>query len=502
MADQTPRFQLNGQTFWTVIILVGGIVFFVLRAHIFPNTVTSSDPQTRPLGPKIAAPPVATKILPKVVIRSTPSDAVVILDGREVGRTPLAIDALASGTYALLLRKSCYKTLRPSLTVASEDLQLFFDLDLVCGDLDVASTPVGAEVIVNGTKRGTTPYRMTGVRLGELDLIVRLGWAEKKRRVLIQAGHTSSEPFNFLRPVDPEHRMVWQDNVTGMEFVWVQGGCYFMGNPDSDQLLREINERKKHRVSSFFKSVFEVVTDSGEEEEARDFDIDEAPVHQVCLDGLWVGQKEVTNSQYLQFSEESGLKPEWLRDGNKYNVKTGENEYYKTLGGASLSAGDHPVVGVSWHDVSMFNRWFTQKTSFEARLLSEAEWEYVCRSGGLDEAFAGGADPDTVAWYQDTSEQSSHAVGGLQANGLGLFDLSGNVWEWTLDYYDAEAYASHAQLNPVQQEVGDNPRMVVRGGSWRSKVKSLRCSTRYGLPPDDTNVFLGFRIVMVQEDKK
>lgn len=506
MAFIPPKVSYRGRTFWICIILVSGVVSFTFRDHIFPEMVPSShrdaevvSAQLRPVETPAPLPPE-----PKagtVEVHSTPSGAIVFLEGKEVGVTPFSMENMPQGSHSLSLKKSCYRSVKQKFFLGETPVSLNLPLELVCGDLQVTSHPKGAMVWVNGKKRGVTPYTMTGVAIGELQLALQHGRARKTRTVRIQAGQVSTEPFDFARPLHPAHRAQWQDAVTGMEFVWVKGGCFAMGNPDSDRLLKEIEERKKHRVSAFFKSVFTAVTDSGEEEEVREFDIDEAPVHEVCLDGIWVGKTEVTNSQYMQFSKASGVNPEWLRDGNEYNVETGENEYYKTLGGASLSAGEHPVVGVSWHDVKQFATWFSSKTGFVARLPREAEWEYICRSGGKDEAFAGGSEVDAFGWYAENSDDGSHGVALLQANGLGLFDLSGNVWEWTEDNYHAEAYASHAHFNPLNKVGGgEEARQVVRGGSWRSKQSSLRCTERFGLPAEDTNVFLGFRIVMTGEN--
>jgi formylglycine-generating enzyme required for sulfatase activity len=483
-------------------VFLGAIVFFIYRAHIFPEEpppkVKKEVERIEPVKP--APVPVVEK--PVLEIQTVPEGATVFIDGQKAGVTPLSVDDLQAGTHILSLRKRCYKSLKEEFVFGAGKTTLTFSLEPVCGNLKVFSIPSGADVIVNGKRRGVTPYQMTGVRLGEHDLRVHKGHVELGCKVRIRAGYVSKARFDFRRPQNPKPGTVWTEMATGMDFVWVPGGCYSMGNPKSDKLLKEIAEKENHKVSSFFKAVFDVVTDSGEEEEIRDFDIDEAPVHKVCVDGLWVARKEVTNEQYMQFSKATGVKPEWLREGNEYNVETGENEYYKTLGGASLSAGKNPVVGVSWHDVIAFTRWFGSETGYSTRLLREAEWEYVCRSGGQDEEFAGGSDVDSVAWYVENSDNEAHEVGLLQANGVGVFDFSGNVWEWTMDHYDAKAYAKHEQFNPVQDFNGEDLRMVVRGGSWRSKQKSLRCTARYGLPPDDTNVFLGFRIVMIGEKKK
>ncbi len=497
MASKFSRLQSGGRIFWVAITLVVAVVLFVYRDHIFP-------PKPAPSAVKEEVKEVVDVSVPipgVVNIQTVPAGIKVFIDGELKGVTPLHIAGMKTGSHVLTLSKSCYRLQKHEFIFADDVVSLQYTMDSICGDLQVESAPTGSTVIINGKKRGKTPYTMTGVRIGDLDLRVRQGLSERQRTIKIRKGHTSRETFDFRRPTHPEHRATWQDPHTGMTFVWVKGGCFLMGNPQSDKLLKKMAEREKHKVSSFFKSVFDVVTDSGEEQEERGYDIDEAPVHEVCLDGLWVGQKEVTNGQYLLFSKATGIKPEWSREENEYNVETGENEYYKTLGGESLTAKNNPVVGVSWRDVSAFGQWFTAETGYASRLLTEAEWEYVCRSGGHDEEFSGG-EADDVAWYVDNSDGESHGVGLLQANGLGVFDLSGNVWEWTCDEYHPEAYANHAQFNPVQESgIGDR-RKVVRGGSWRSKQKSLRCTARYGLPADDTNVFLGFRIVMTGGENK
>ena len=500
MASKHPQLHYNGRVFWILIVLLSGTVFFIYRTHIFPE---EPQPKIKKEVEHIKLVKPVPLVEPSVLeVLTSPEGVTVFIDGEKAGVTPLSVEDLQEGGHVVTLRKRCYRPLKEKFLSGAGKTSLTFSLEHICGDLDVLSCPAGADVIVNGKKRGVTPYLMTGVRLGELDLRVHKGHVELNRKVQIRAGHVSREQFDFQRPLHPEPRTVWTEMVTGMDFVWVPGGCYPMGNPKSDTLLKEMAEKENHKISSFFKAVFDVVTDSGEEEEVRDFDIDEAPVHEVCVDGLWVGRKEVTNEQYMQFSKVTGIKPEWLRDDNEYNIETGENEYYKTLGGVSLSVAINPVVGVSWHDVMAFSRWFTSETGYAARLLREAEWEYVCRSGGQDEEFAGGSEVDSVAWYAENSDNEAHGVGLLQANGAGVFDFSGNVWEWTMDHYDSKAYAKHVQFNPVQDFNGEDFRMVVRGGSWRSKQQSLRCTARYGLPPDDTNVFLGFRIVLIGEKKK
>ncbi len=502
MADKSSHSRLTIYV-WCLVILVIGAIFYVFRAEFSPHDILSPQKGNSPViigGDLVPAEEVEPS--GNLSIRTTPAGAVVMVDGEKRGVSPLTLPLLSLGKHQISISKSCYNKVKQEFLLGDGSLELAFTLDSHCGQLEVVSEPSGCKILVNGKRYGITPHLLTGVRAGDVDVQVRFGEVVLQKNVRIKIDKTAKAKFAFARPVTSKHGFRWQDPQTGIAFIWVDGGCYDMGNRESEKLFAEIAKRKKHRLSSFFKDLYTVVTDTGEEEEVLDFDIDEGPVHEVCLNGLWVGQHEVTNKQYLEFSKATGIMPEWLDDTSEYHAEDGENEYYKTLGGDSLGDPLNPVVGVNWHDALRFGKWFSEKTGYPARLLTEAEWEYVCRSGGQDEKFAGGDDAYSVAWYADNSEGRVHEVGQLQANGIGFFDLSGNAWEWTMDHYGSESYVEHEQFNPVYQGDGVDPRMVVRGGSWRSREKSLRCTARYGLPAADTNVFLGFRIVMEGEGKK
>jgi formylglycine-generating enzyme required for sulfatase activity len=237
---------------------------------------------------------------------------------------------------------------------------------------------------------------------------------------------------------------IWKEPVTGMEFVWVPGGCYEMGcgNWTSD-------------CSS-----------------------DEKPVHQVCVDGFWMGKTEVTQGQWEKIMED-----------NPAEFKKGDN---------------YPVENVRWPEVDKFIKKLSSSTTRtrKFRLPTEAEWEYACRSGGKQEKYAGGIDLDRVAWYHGNSDHSTHFVATKEPNGLGLFDMNGNVHEWCADTYRAWAYKKHERNNPLFIEEGYTK--VYRGGSWNSEQRYARCAARsyeIGIESFTTQVLyrsneLGFRLVM------
>ena len=222
-------------------------------------------------------------------------------------------------------------------------------------------------------------------------------------------------------------------------------------------------------------------------------DDDEKPVHTVTVGDFYLGATEVTVGQYMQFAGDTRSRyPEWLEAGSTYNIHTGHNDSYRKLGSA-LTAKDHPVVGVSWHDASAYCDWLSQNTGDQYRLPTEAEWEYAARSGGKKEKWAGTSSEislDNFAWYDVNSGNRTHPVGQKQPNGLGLYDMSGNVWEWCSDWYGL--YPSGSVTNPTGPSSGTS--RAFRGGSWDDHARLLRCANRLNLWPDYRYNALGFRL--------
>ncbi|MBU1230421.1 MAG: SUMF1/EgtB/PvdO family nonheme iron enzyme [Proteobacteria bacterium] len=248
---------------------------------------------------------------------------------------------------------------------------------------------------------------------------------------------------------EPKVGDTWVDPVTGMELKWVPGGEYEMGCGPW----------------------------------AGDCGDDEKPLHSVRVNGFWLGKYEVTNGQFRRF-----------RPGHK----SVEAVTFGALFSGKPQNGDRqPAVSVSWNDAWAFAQWLSGQGVGKLRLPTEAEWEYAARSGGLPETYAGGRDPDQVAWHDGNSGASSHEVGTMAPNGLGLHDMSGNVWEWCADVYDKNAYASHAKENPVRPG-GEGPPRVRRGGSWYQGLKHIRTACRAADAASYKDGATGFRLVREQ----
>jgi len=235
-----------------------------------------------------------------------------------------------------------------------------------------------------------------------------------------------------VKPLEPELMGELKDPVTGMEFVYVKGGCYEMGCGS---------------WTSFCES-------------------DEYPVHTVCVDGFYIGKYEITQEQW--------------------EAVMGKNpSYFGNCG------DDCPVEQVSWDDVQEFIRRLNRLTGQKYRLPTEAEWEYACRSGGKSEKYSGDNDLESVAWFYENSDGKTHPVGNKEPNGLGIYDMSGNVWEWVEDAYDKNAYSQHSHNNSSTFGSG----RVNRGGGWNHARRDMRCSNREYYSSDSRISYLGFRLV-------
>jgi formylglycine-generating enzyme required for sulfatase activity len=256
---------------------------------------------------------------------------------------------------------------------------------------------------------------------------------------------------------------VWRDPQFGMSFVWVPQGCFEMGCGD---WMTGCSDSEK-------------------------------PPHKVCLSGFWMGRHEVTQQQWRRLM--------------------GNNPSYFNRCGTQC-----PVEEVSWNDAIEFAKRLSAKTGYLFRLPTEAEWEYACRSGGKQQPYAGGEALDAAAWYKENADDSTHPVGRKRANDLGIYDISGNVWEWCLDCFDKDAFlkALSTLENPVflgekyvdlyrdgYSRVVDilqkaSEYRSVRGGSWKNGADRLRCTDRIRGKADSGRDWLGFRLVREEIKKK
>lgn len=156
--------------------------------------------------------------------------------------------------------------------------------------------------------------------------------------------------------------------------------------------------------------------------------------------------------------------------------------------------GNCPVERVSWNDAQAFIYKLNEANDgFQYRLPSEAEWEYACRAGTTGDYYA--ADVSDIGWYGDKSGKP-HTVGGKRPNAFGLYDISGNVWEWCQDWYHSNYEGAPSDGSAWLSESEDRYR-VIRGGSWGGNPTDLRSAFRLRATPESPVFAFGLRVVAV-----
>ena len=243
------------------------------------------------------------------------------------------------------------------------------------------------------------------------------------------------EDYKTLKGLDkqPEINVTETFNIGGVEFtmVKVNGGSFMMGCDDKESYS------------------------------------DEQPANKVTLDSYYIGSTPVT--QVL-----------WK------SVMGNNPSYFK---GEKL-----PVEQVSWKDCQEFIKKLNQLTGKQFKLPTEAEWEFAARGGNCSNGYkyAGSNNLEEVGWYWGNCNSQTYPVGEFKPNELGLYDMSGNVYEWCQDWYGG--YRVESQSNPTGSATGSC--RVIRGGSWRTSAGGCRVSDRHFHVPTYRNDFIGFRLAL------
>ena len=245
-----------------------------------------------------------------------------------------------------------------------------------------------------------------------------------------------------------------------IEWVFVQGGTFQMGSNDGDS--------------------------------------DELPIHSVTLSNFYISKYEATHKQYIEFLNAINCNNNGSFNDSEFGSAeyidmddtgcaigyTGGSFYFK--GSSNATEEDCPVIEVTWYGANAFCKWAG------GRLPTEAEWEFAARGGTQSKGYtySGSNTIGNVAWYVENSGSQTHPVGLKQANELGVYDMSGNVWEWCSDWYGS--YSSSSQANPAGPASGSD--RVPRGGGWHNDADRCRVATRSKGPPGLGGDADGFRV--------
>ena len=325
----------------------------------------------------------------------------------------------------------------PMLEVSPENIQLDDNNE---GTLTITSN---TKWQVSSTADWLAFSTMSGVGDGQLTVRAN-GFSTSDRTAIVtikgdnisrQAVVTQVAQEKPSEPDTPTQADALTINVAGVTFkmIRVEGGTFFMG---------------------------------ATAEQMNDADGDEKPAHSVTLSSYYIGETEVTQQLWQVMT---GQKP--TSDGSQWNSQYG--------------LGDkRPAYYVSWDDCQEFIKKLNTLTGRTFRLPTEAEWEFAARGGNKSKGYkySGSNTIGDVAWYQVNSyhkgsgspDYGTHDVATKQPNELGLYDMSGNVWEWCSDWYDS--YSSEAQINPTGPTTGSG--RVFRGGSWINYASNCRVSYR------------------------
>ena len=279
--------------------------------------------------------------------------------------------------------------------------------------------------------------------------------------------------FAALEMSDPDQDQ--QEVPAGM--VFIPGGSFMMGDEDGLEIEKPVHEVK---VSAFFMDIHEVT--------------------------IGEYRKFVDATGYITDAEKNDGCVIW--NGKEWEKTEGINWRFDELGDLHSNDKDnHPVTHLSWNDANAYAQWIGK------RLPTEAEWEYAARGGEKNFKFAWGNDPLGKEIVANVSDENlvkvvtswpytkgyddgytfTSPVGSFPPNHFGLYDISGNVWEWCADYFDEDYYSRSPHNNPRNDEV--NERRVMRGNSWDGRPGLLRCSRRTSDLQSNSYAETGFRCV-------
>ena len=408
------------------------------------GNVTIDDPNNKKIVSISLKPNFA-----KVII-NVDNNAEIWVNGEKKGEGSWSGN-LGAGTYELEAKKQGHRS-----TITTQDFIATSEPQIVklqsptpiLGDADINSSPAMADIYIDGKKVGQTPQMISDLIIGQhMVCISKQGFSDYYSTLIVKEGETAMLTAKLEKPKAEQtvavstpqassstgNQIITVGNVS-FTMVRVEGGTFQMG-ATSEQFIGAMN--------------------------------DEKPVHQVTLSSYYIGETEVTQALW--------------------EIVMGSNPSY-------FKGSNRPIEKISWKDCQIFIEKLNQKTGRKFRLPTEAEWEFAARGGNKSKGYtySGSNNLSDVAWFTDNSSSQTHDVKTKQANELGLYDMSGNVWEWVQDWKGD--YPSTAQTNPTGPSSGSD--RVYRGGSWPYLARDSRVSSRSSYAPVSRGNFLGLRLAL------
>ena len=395
------------------------------------------------------------------VTLKTNEGADIYVDGNRLGTTRWT-GTLELGEHSVEARQashhSAYTNVRITPQSAGQTITLNNPLPIY-GSLIVDGSPADVAVYVDGKKVGTSPLFVSELLIGTHKVrLEKDGYDQQEKTVQIAENQESMLDFTLAKetpkalpqPVPDASSTGNQTfTVNGVSFnmIKVKGGTFTMGATS---------------------------------EQGSDVGNDAKPVHKVTLSDYYIGETEVTQELWQAVM------------GTTIQEQAKKGTYNTSLYGVGNS---YPMYYISWDDCQTFITKLNQLTGKNFRLPTEAEWEYAARGGQKSKGYkyAGSNALSDVVWYRDNSSSKTHPVKQKQANELGLYDMSGNVWEWCQDWYGS--YSSNAQTNPTGPSSGSS--RVRRGSSWDSYASSCRVAFRDFKSPGFRGSNNGVRVVLL-----
>ena len=376
-----------------------------------------------------------------------PTPAVSLyVDKKSVGTIPWT-GSLKEGMHLIEAKKEGYRSQQRTINLSQQQKLdvAFSELAAIQGNLSVNYKPFGADVYVDGKKIGQSPRVFNGLLVGNHKVEIKKdGYGTESKQVNILEGQTATLAGML------------STNTT----VSTATGSTLSGNTITIPVKDGISiDMVRVEVGTFTMGA------TPEMEDPYNW---EKPTHQVTLtNDYYIGKYEMTQALWQAVM---GSNPSRFKGDNL------------------------PVEMVSWDECQEFISKLNSITGKTFRLPTEAEWEYAARGGNKSRGYqySGSNNISDVAWYDDNSGSKTHAVGSKQSNELGIYDMTGNVWEWCQDWYGS--YSSSSQVNPIGANSGSN--RVIRGGSWSGAAWGCRSSYRYGSSPGYRGSNFGLRLVL------